>query len=96
MNKLARIGPKGDAIDTPSVSSYRLSLKMKSIPDVAKQKSCFNSCFMSFSYGLFSKISSNAISVVSGKGVLVEGLQTSYETKKNNHYRLPVVFHHKN
>ena len=55
---------------------------MKWVPDVAKLKSCFNSHFVTFSCGLFSKISSTAISIVSCKGMLVKRLQTSYETKK--------------
>ena len=55
---------------------------MKWVPDIAKLKSCFNSRFVTFSCGLFSKISSTAISIVSCKGMLVKRLQASHETKK--------------
>ena len=55
---------------------------MKWVPDLTKLKSCFNSPFVNFSYGLFSKISTTAISIVSCKGILVKRLQASYETKE--------------
>ena len=42
MNKLGMTGPKGDPIDTPSILSYKLPLKMKWVPNVAKLKICFN------------------------------------------------------
>ena len=53
---------------------------MEWVPDVAKSKSCFNLRFVTFSCGLFSKISSIAITIVSCKGILVKRLQT-YVTK---------------
>ena len=62
------------------MESLKLSLKMEWVPDVAKSKSCFNLRFVTFSCGLFSKISSIAITIVSCKGILVKRLQT-YVTK---------------
>ena len=82
MNKLARTGLKGDATDTPSISSKKLPLKMKSVSYVAELKICFNSFFVIFSCRLFSKVSATAISFASYRGILVRRLQTSYETKK--------------
>ena len=61
---------------------------MKQVPDVVKLKSCFNSCFVTFSCGLFSKISLATTSIVSCKGILVKSLQTSYEIKKLSAYLL--------
>ena len=53
---------------------------MKRVPDVAIQNSCLNSCFVTFSCELFSKISSTAILFVFCKGILVKRLQTSNQT----------------
>ena len=44
----------------------------------------FNSCFVIFSGGWFSKLSFTAISIVSFKSMLVKRLQTSYETKEQS------------
>ena len=55
---------------------------MKRGPEVTKLKSYFNSCFVTFSFGLFSKTRSTAISKVSYKVIVVKRLQASYEIKK--------------
>ena len=55
---------------------------MKCVPDVAKLKICFSSCFVTFSCGIFLKISSTVISIVSCKGIDVKRLQATYEIKK--------------
>ena len=57
---------------------------MKRGPEVTKLKSWFNSCFVTFSCGLFSKTRSTAISKVSCKVILVKRLQASYEIKKRS------------
>ena len=55
---------------------------MKWVPDIEKLKSRFNYHIVTLICGLFLKISSTAILIVSSKCILVERLQTSYETKK--------------
>ena len=64
---------------------------MKRVLDIAKLKICFNSRFVSFSYGLFSKTSSTAISIVSCNVILVKDCRHHAELK-DYRYHLPVVF----
>ena len=82
MNKLARTGSKGDPTDTPINLIIKSTIETEMGTWGSKIKSYFNLCLVIFSCGLFSKISSTAISIFSCKVMLVKRLQTSYETKK--------------
>ena len=82
---MAKAGPKGELIATPSIWSKIFPSKKKCVCYVTKQNNLVNSFFENLRAFLFSKINLTAISIVSLSGVYIHS---------QDFYRTAIILYH--